>query len=267
MLSRLLMFAILATPVTATPAATSELIVPNFGDLTIKTRSATGGQLKIETTWYFKGARQRTENHDPEGRPIGLPYITQCDQGVGLWLNDSSKTYYSRPLNWAELTKETKKNPSPIPRSNIPRPKMSGGDLTITTDSVDTGERRQFGSYEARHIKTTVTAEPETGAVSKPSKREIDGWYIDIPGMNCRAAGTERMGWSMVWSGVQDRIVFKQLGATPLGLPVEKTETKTEAERVTVTKTEFLQISELPLDESLFEVPAGYSQRARAVEP
>ncbi len=262
MLSRLLMFAILATPVTATPAASSELIVPNFRDLTIKTRTTMGGQLTVETTAYFKGARQRRENRDPAGNQMGLPFITQCDQGVGLWLNDSSKTYHSRPLDWAELKTWAKKNPS-----RMPRPKMSGGDLTITTDSVDTGERHQFGSYEARRIKTTVTAEPGPGAVSKPSKIETDGWYIDIPGMYCRATGTERMGWSMASSGLQDRIVFKQLGAAPLGLPVEKTETKTEAGRVNVTKTELLQISEQPLDESLFEVPAGYSQQARVLEP
>jgi len=261
MLSRLLLFAILATPVTPTPAASSDLIVPNFRDLIVNTRT-TIGQIKVETTWYFKGARQRAENHDPEGHPMGLPYITQCDQGVGFWLNASSKTYYSRPLDWAELKTWAKKNPS-----RMPRPKMSGGDLTITTDSVDTGERHQFGGYEARRIKTTVTTEPGPGAVSKPSKMETDGWYIDIPGMNCRAAGAERMGWSMAWSGVQDRIVFKQLGAAPLGLPVEKTETKTEAGRVTVTKTELVQISEQPLDDSLFEVPAGYSQRDRIVEP
>jgi hypothetical protein len=254
MLSRLLLFAILATPIAPTPAATSDLIVPNFRDLTVKTLTTMGGQFKVEITWYFKGARQRTENHDPAGNPVGLPYITQCDQGVGFWLNKSSKTYNSRPLDWAELKAEMKKTPS-----SIPQPEMSGGELTVATDSVDTGEQRQFGSYEAHRIKTTITAEPGPSAVSKPSKTEIDGWYIDIPGMNCKATGTERMGWSVAWSGRQDRIVFKQLGAAPLGLPVEITQTKTEDGRVSVTKTEFVQISEQLLDGSLFEVPAGYS--------
>jgi hypothetical protein len=67
------------------------------------------------------------------------------------------------------------------------------------------------------------------------------------------------MGWSMAWSGRRDRVLFKRLGTAPRGFVLEETTTKTEGERVIVTKIEMVEISEKALDESLFEVPAGYS--------
>jgi hypothetical protein len=54
-------------------------------------------------------------------------------------------------------------------------------------------------------------------------------------------------------------VLFKQLGEARRGFAVEETTTKNEGERVFVLKTEMLEISEKPLDESLFELPAGYS--------
>jgi hypothetical protein len=63
------------------------------------------------------------------------------------------------------------------PAPEIP---LSGGEVTVTTDSVDSGERRQVGSYQARHIKTTITVESGSEAVSHKSTTEIDGWYLDL---------------------------------------------------------------------------------------
>jgi hypothetical protein len=133
------------------------------------------------------------------------------------------------------------------------------GEVTVTTDSVDTGERRQVGSYQARHVKTTVTVEPGPEAVSHKSKTEIDGWYLDLPGLYCQDSSKQRMGWSTAGSGRVDRVIFKRIGTAPRGFAVEETTTKREGERVFVNKVELLEISEKPLDESLFEVPPDYA--------
>jgi hypothetical protein len=178
----------------------------------------------------------------------------QCDQRVQISLNLANKTYMSMPLDFEERAKQFPAKP----------PEMSGGELTITTDAVDTGERCKVGSYEARHIKTTVTAEPGPGAVGKASRTVIDGWYIDIPGMNCHDGSEQGLGGSVLWNGRSDRIIYKQLGIARRGLAIEQTSTRTEADHSFVSKTELIEISEAPLDQTLFEVPAGFTPAGRS---
>lgn len=242
----LVLLAVLATiPARPTDAT------PDFPDLTIKTRSTMAGDHKVITTWYFKGPRMRSDLRDPDSTsPVALTNIYQCDQGVRILFDQSSKTYHWVPADPTKL----QRTPSAVPE--IPQ---SGGEVTVTTDSVDTGERRTVGSYQARRVKTTITAEPGPEAVSRKSTTEIDGWYLDLPGMYCQDASKQKMGWSMAWSGRRDRVLFKRLGTAPRGFVLEETTTKTEGERVIVTKIEMVEISEKALDESLFEVPAGYS--------
>jgi hypothetical protein len=43
------------------PLPLPKLVVPNFPDLTIKTRRTDGTQYSQEDTLYLKGARQRSE--------------------------------------------------------------------------------------------------------------------------------------------------------------------------------------------------------------
>jgi hypothetical protein len=225
--------------------------VSDFRDLTVKTRSTMVTDHKLTTTWYFKGARMRSEMQDPDSTNwVAHANIFQCDQGTRIFLNESSKTYSSFPAD-----------PTQIPQTARPTPDipLSGGEVTVTTDSVDTGERRPVGSYQARHVKTTVTVEPGPDAVSHKSTTEIDGWYLDLPGLYCQDTSTQKMGWSTAWPGRRDRIVFKRLGTAARGLAIEETDTKNEDGKVFVQKIELLEISEKPLDESLFEVPAGYS--------
>ena len=48
------------------------------------------------------------------------------------------------------------------------------------------------------------------------------------------------------------------LGKAPRGYPIEETSVKTEAGRTTIDKVELLEISEAPLNPSIFELPVGY---------
>jgi hypothetical protein len=244
--SLLILFAVLA----AVPAKPVD-VVPDFRDLTIRTHATMGSRHTLETTWYFKGPRMRSEIKDLESsdQPAHVN-IYQCDQGTRVLLNENSKTYNSFPADPLEM-RETARLAPEIP--------LSGGEVTVTTDSVDTGERRQVGSYQAHHVKTTITVEPGPEAVSHESKTEVDGWYLDLPGLYCQDNNDKRMGWSMAWPGRRDRIVFKQIGTARRGFAIEETTTQSEAKKVFVHKTELLEMSEKPLDESLFELPAGYS--------
>ena len=234
-----------------------KFVVPKFSDLTIKTRLTMGGGHSTIQTVYLKGPRQRSEDLADITGTDSSPSISisQCDQKLRLILNQKEKTYVSFPIeDWSERIK--KAHP-------IPQEEMSGAEVTVTIDSVDTGERRQLGSYQARRVKTTTKVEPGPGAVTPASVTEVDGWYVDLPGLYCQGSKSVGTVWSDFSSGKRDRVVFKRLGTTPRGYPIEETTRITQPGRTTVSKTELLELSEAPLDNSLFELPATYAPALR----
>jgi hypothetical protein len=243
--SLLLLFALFA----AAPAKPNDVIV-DFRDLTIKTRVTMDSRNSPLMIWYFKGSRMRSELRDPDAtNPVANINIYQCDRAVRIFFNESSKTYHSVPADPTKI----RQNADLVPEIPL------GGEVTVTTDSVDTGERRPVGSYEARRVRTTITVEPGPETASRKSKTEIDGWYLDLPGLYCQVNSKQAVGWSTFCTGRCDRVTFKRLGTAPRGFAVEETTTKREYERVFIQKIEFLEISEKPLDESLFDVPPDYS--------
>jgi hypothetical protein len=256
--SVLAFIAVLAAP------AQSKWVVPSFHDLTIKTRETRGLSHPMVTTWYFKGPRERNELL-PDGSLNRQPFtasIMQCDLRTQIRLFEHTKTYislvdHSRDTDRdAEEARRRKRPPRPQP--------VFGPEVTVTSDSVDTGERRPIGTYEARRVKTTLTIEPSKEAASKPGRVEIDGWYLDLPGLYChedstRENGPPIAGWLMLVRGsIRDHVIFKILGTPPRGLVVEETAKQRQAGNTIVNKTELVEVSDQPLDESLFEVPPDY---------
>jgi len=232
-----------------------KFVVPDFPDLTIKTRRTMGDWHSSADTLFLKGARQRSESVTERPSPGKSIDITQCDVRRRCILADNWKTYDSFPIeDWQERMKRARP---------LPQPELSGAEVNVTIDSVDTGERRKLGSFEARHVKTTTRVEPGPGAVTPPSVTEVDGWYIDLPGLGCQDSKNVVGGWSALWSGKRDRVVFKRLGKSPRGYAVEETSRKIEGSRTTISKVELLEFSEAPLDASLFELPGGYRPALR----
>ncbi len=233
-------------------ATLASLIVPNFSDLTIRTRRNDTANSRDETL-YLKGARQRREY--VRDKPVKATFvnISLCDERKRIDLNDDARLYAELPIvDWSEQRK---------PARSVPTTDMTGPDVTITTDSIDTGERRQQGAYTARHVKIRITVESGPGASTPSSVEERDGWYIDLPGLGCEDSG-QRNGFvyaTLTAGGRHDRIHFKRLGAAPAGFPLEETITKTEQGKSTVSKLELLEISEARLDDALFKIPGGYS--------
>jgi hypothetical protein len=239
------------------PLHLPKLVVPNFPDLTIKTRRISGNQSSSQETLYLKAARQRSEHiMQNAGSSVGSITITQCDAKLRFNLNSKEKTYASSPIeDWATRMKRAR------PTS---REEMTGADVTVTINTVDTGERRKMGSSELHHVKTTTKVEPGRGAVMQASLTEMDGWYIDLPGLGCddsRSGVT--VGYLVATSGKRDRVQIKRLGTASRGYAIEETTLRTEAGETTISKVELLEFSEATLDSSLFELPAGYSQALR----
>ena len=239
-----------------------KLIVPNFSDLAIKTRHTSGDQKSSNQfsevrALYLKGSRQRTESvleKPMRGDEINLASIWQCDEKRSFIINQRDKIYNSSLI---EDRSEQLKKARPVSL-----PQMSGAEVTITIDSIDTGERRQVGHHAARHVKAKTTFEPGPGASIPASLEETDGWYIDLPGFQCEEQLSR--GFAFVLGSVsgsrRDRLQVKWLGKAPRGYPIEETSVKTGATDMSVSKIELLELSEAPLSPSLFELPKGYRQ-------
>ena len=240
-----------------------KFLVPNLPDLMIKTRQTLGDwQSPVTTTLYVKGARQRTETVFERAQADGISGATiqQCDERRGFNLNERDKLYAPFKIeDWSERLKKSR----PVPLTQV-----SGAEVTVTVDSIDTGERRQFQHYTARHVKVKTQVEPGPRASTPASVEETDGWYIDLPGLGCQDQ-TSGVGFLSVTvqttkfatlgsANRQDRVQIKWLGKAPRGYPIEVTTLKTEAGNKTISKVELLELSEAPLNPSLFDLPAGY---------
>jgi hypothetical protein len=237
------------------PAQLPKLVVPNFPDLTIKTRR-TGNRYFNEETLYLKGARQRSEQvMQNVGSRVDTVTIAQCDTKLRFNVNSREKTYASFPIE-DRATRMKRARPAP-------QAEMTGTDVTVTIDTVDTGERRKMGSHELHHVKTTTKVEPGPGAVMQPSLTEVDGWYIDLPGLGCQESRGIGFGYLVATSGKRDQVQIKRLGTASRGYAIEEATHRTEAGQTTISKVELIEFSEAALDASLFELPAGYSPALR----
>jgi hypothetical protein len=233
-----------------------KFIVPNLPDLAIKTRRTSGDRLSQLDTLYLKGARQRTETvveKPARADAINWAVIRQCDEKRIFNLNERDKIYASSEIeDWSERLRKAR----PVSLTQT-----SGAEVMMTIDSVDTGERRQFEHYTARHVRINIRFEPSPGASTPPSVEETDGWYMDLPGFGCQEQASSGFARLSASSGKrQDRLQIKWLGKALRGYPIEETSLITERGNKTISKIELLEISEAPLNTSIFELPAGYRQ-------
>ena len=134
-------------------------------------------------TLYLQGIQSSGANISATS-PSKLRFvsISRCDERKRIDLNDEAKLYAELPIiDWSE-------------QRNVPercrQREVTGAEVTITIDSIDTGERRR-GAYTARHVKIRTTVESGPGAAMPSSTEERDGWYIDLPGLGCQDSSQE----------------------------------------------------------------------------
>lgn len=220
-----------------------------MADLKIATKSSTSGQSATVTT-YIKGGRMRTEGQ-------GYTIIYQCDQKRMIQLNDKTKSYLITPLEGSSGSKGA--NP---PKQGARR----GGVITYTTTVTDTGERKDILGLKAKHLKLKTVVESSEGACNTMNmEMESDGWYVDLPaGQNCSSQGASTLPSDQ--SDCVDEVRYKTEGLANTGYPVMTTTLikfnmggGTAIPPSTSTQ-EVTDISTATLDQSLFEVPAGYKE-------
>ncbi len=220
---------------------------------------------------YFKGARQRHEtivtwppkvaavNGRTQSRVNWT--LVQCDQKRTATLNEEAKTYAYWPLeNLASPVRHL--SPSAATRQT-PDTTTDGGDVRITIDAVDTGQRRQVGHYVARHVITTTTTEPGPGAHTPARVTERDGWYLDLPSASCRDQTDGTNAFLITTTQLRDtppdRLHLKQRGTARRGFAIEEiTRGRGPTEPGYTSHLEMLELADGRLDVTLFDVPPGY---------
>jgi hypothetical protein len=252
-------------------------------DLTIVTQTVHGDVTWTETE-YIKGSRSRLEvnismqrpgrQNDPMNRLSELmskhpqATIVQCDQHQQLSLDLLGHEYSSTEID--DLGDPVRHTP---PMETQP----SGATVTVTIETTDTGERKQFFGRTARHVITKESSVAGPGAVSSFSSSERDGWYIDLD-VNTGCGKRSRTGGGVLGAvlggsvgGVHsvpkiDKIEWKYIGTPVNGLPVELVMRQLpdsdgrEPDPSAVSHSEVTELSTAPIDPSQFEVPAGFTK-------
>jgi hypothetical protein len=228
---------------------------PSTADIKIRTRMTMQGSSS-ESAIFIKGSRQRTEM----GAGIGFVSLIQCDLKRGVQLNDTAKTYLIQPF---ANNNSTEANPQPNEPAQQNQPQKRGGIVTYTTTITDTGERKDFFGYTARHLRTTMTSESSPDACNQTKmKMETDGWYIDLNfNLDCQNNAAAAQANAYGAQGCRDQMRMKTVGTAKPGYPVDVTTTIYDASgRTSVMRSEVIELSRATLDAGLFEIPEGYRE-------
>lgn len=244
----------------------------------IAAHSETKGMPEMRTpedrTTVIYAVPDRTRIESPASGPWPrMVMIQRCDTHVMYALNLSKREYTESPMpspkNQSAANKEIEQKSSEGPPN-----------LIIDTTTVDTGEAKQAFGHTAHHYITTTKMMPSAELEEQPSERVVDAWYLDIPDvMTCEADSQRptglisgRVGNGLIGDAREIRKVrpeFRYSGPDPRGMVLSQ---KMSMRSIHVFATgekqntelanfsEIVEMSEVPPDPALFEVPAGFKK-------
>jgi hypothetical protein len=226
---------------------------PITGDFKITIKNTTSGQTYQSTT-MIKGKRERSETSSG-GMNTASVSITQCDLRRTIQINDSSRKYLITPMA---------SDSGDAGGANSSSATRRGGVVTMTVNTIDTGERKELFGFTARHLKRTMTSQTSADACYQNQIRmETDGWYINLEyGMDCGESDRPPQTGRADSGGCQDRYQFKRTGPSRLGYPLIETTTMygVDGRPMFTSSKEVVELSRQPVEAALFDVPAGYTE-------
>lgn len=240
---------------------------PITGDFKITIKNTMAGHTSQGTT-MIKGMRQREETTTGGGGMGSTSVnITQCDLKRTIQINDSTRRYLITSM--ASDEGDTHSGGAGAAATGAGSTQR-GGVVTMTINTIDTGERREIFGFTARHLRRTTMMESGPDACQQQKmKIETDGWYINLEyGLACEKSGASMAGGRTAVQGCRDRYTYRRTGPSVLGFPLIETTTMYSADgnpNFTMTK-EVIEISRQPLDAALFDVPGGYTQASTQQE-
>lgn len=215
-----------------------------FADVKATNRVTVSGQ-SFTTSVLMKQGKVRTETTAAPGS--SMVTIQDCEGQRLIHLNQRAQTYFAEPL-------EARQQGS-APNSG------QRGQVTLSVNEQDTGERKQFLGRTARHIRGTIAAQGGGGSCARDFRVSADGWYIDLPAVaGCAPAAEAMLRNRMSSSGCNAPVIFKRTGVERLGYPVWLETTITDNGNNFTVHQETTDIETATLDPALFLIPVGYTE-------
>jgi hypothetical protein len=256
------------------------------GDLTIRRRQRHTANLSAhpppsESTEYIQADRRREEHRGcfgyrlwPTGRTIYRPsprtaLITRCDLKLTFLLNLDDREYTAWPVRTYPRIQEGL--PQKVPGDQLIQREPT---LLVETETVDTGERKDFFGRTARHVITTRRIVPLHRAKQGRRETVTDGWYIDLEThISCdpwrQSARTGHAFATFLTKGEEGDVpTFTDIGEPERGYPVLSKSTEhamitsrngSTSDHLSIAETEVIHLSTADLDPRLFVVPAGFT--------
>jgi hypothetical protein len=210
-----------------------------FADMKASNRTTLAGQT-FNNAVLVKAGKIRAET--PAVTGFSLVTIQDCTTHHFVEVNERTHSFMSKDLSEASSATSD----------------ASG--VAVSVSEKDTGERKTFFGYTARHIKGTITTEG-SGACKSNLNATTDGWYVDLPDMQvCQPKYDQNFRSGMERGGCSDNVTVKFSGVERLGFPVVLDTTVDNKGTPMTIHQETTDISTAPLDSSLFEVPPGYKK-------
>lgn len=225
------------------PEAVTPPAPPPPPDVVVKVQHV-AGENTTTSTIAGNGKRQRIEFGGE------MTVITQCDAGVIVQINEWQKRFLTKPL----------KRVQDAAQAQTQSAATKGGLVTFTTTVVDTGERKEMFGSTARHLKTTLSQEPDANACDKRKDVvETDGWFVDMPpALTCSTA--ERQAF-VVTADCRDEVKYVHAGVSPVGYPLAYTVTTAGGDgKPSVMTMAVTAWDRQTLPDALFSAPEGYTE-------
>lgn len=230
------------------------------------------------STAYVLGNNTRVEM--PHNSPFGtepseeMVIIQHCADHVMYALNFKTHEYSEMP---SPALPPKEKNAGVNQQARPPN-------LLIETTVRDTGETKPAFGHTARHYVITAKQTPSPDLGMEPGETIEDAWYLDVPDPRMCTPRPHR-GGGFVGSGVgigrggpadfeKIRPAFKHSGPDPEGLMISSRknnkgiEISRNGERRETQYTlsnEIVEMSEEPVDPSLFEIPPGFKKISQVI--
>src|SRR4051812_28163103 len=144
---------------------------PITGDFKITFKQSMGQGQEMTSTTMIKGLRERSEVSMP-GMPAGMggqTTITECDLKRTIQINDRARKYFIQPMETGDS--DVASTPSTAPSSA--GPSRRGGVVTMTINTVDTGERKDMFGFTARHMRQAMMSESSPDSCN-PNNMKIE---------------------------------------------------------------------------------------------
>lgn len=236
--------------------------IPAFADYKI-TQKRTIESMGMEITVYSKGVRERREQKflmdaDPQMLAMmeqmmpNLTLVTQCDLKQDVQVNPKYRSFFVDYHDWSTVP--------PDKLARRPRQKVTvKGTATISSTVVDSGKRQQMFGLTARWVTHTLEIESSADSCDGANKVKIvkEGWFVTLS-LESKSCSTPRPPAAND-SGCRPRMITKAMQDP--GFMLEGTSTSYEnGKKQLVENLVTTALSKSILDQSLFEIPVGFTE-------